>query len=46
MKIAMQIQAPPVVAYRKFVRDVGEWWNSSHTFSVRAKNLPRISSRG
>jgi hypothetical protein len=39
VKIAVHVQAPPAEAYRKFVRNVGDWWNSSHTFSGSAKNL-------
>lgn len=39
IKIPMHIQAPPAEAYRKFVRNVGDWWNSAHTFSGSAKNL-------
>jgi uncharacterized protein YndB with AHSA1/START domain len=39
VKIAVHVQAPPAEAYRKFVRNIGDWWNSSHTFSGSAKNL-------
>jgi len=39
IKIPLHIQAPPATAYQKFVRNVGDWWNSSHTFSGSAKNL-------
>jgi uncharacterized protein YndB with AHSA1/START domain len=39
IKVSMQIAAPPAEAYRKFVRNIGDWWNPSHTFSGSAKNL-------
>jgi hypothetical protein len=39
LKISMHVQAPPAEAYGKFVRNLGDWWNSSHTFSGSAKNL-------
>src|SRR5207245_116562 len=38
VKIAMHVGAPPAEAYRKFVRNVGDWWNPAHTFSGSAKN--------
>jgi uncharacterized protein YndB with AHSA1/START domain len=39
VKVAMTIKAPPADVYKKLVHDVGEWWNSAHTFSGSAKNL-------
>jgi len=39
VKIPLHIQAPPAVVYQKFIRNVGDWWSSSHTFSGSAKNL-------
>jgi hypothetical protein len=39
VKIAMHVGAPPADAYRKFMRNVGDWWNSAHTFSGSARNL-------
>jgi hypothetical protein len=39
IKIPLHLQATPATAYQKFVRNVGDWWNSSHTFSGSAKNL-------
>jgi uncharacterized protein YndB with AHSA1/START domain len=39
VKIVMHVAAPPAEAYRKFVRNVADWWNSAHTFSGSAKNL-------
>jgi uncharacterized protein YndB with AHSA1/START domain len=39
VKIVVHVQAPPAEAYRKFVRNIGDWWNSSHTFSGSAKSL-------
>ena len=35
----MILQAPTSDAYQKFVRNVGDWWDSGHTFSRDAKNL-------
>src|SRR5215467_6715751 len=39
VKVTVHVQASPADAYRKFVRNVGDWWNSSHTFSGSSKNL-------
>jgi uncharacterized protein YndB with AHSA1/START domain len=39
IKISLNIQAPPATVYQKFVSNVGDWWNSAHTFSGSAKNL-------
>jgi len=39
VKISMTIQAKPADVYRKLVHNVGDWWNSEHTFSGSAKNL-------
>ena len=39
LKIAVNIQAPPAEVFRKFVQNVGDWWNSSHTWSGDAHNL-------
>jgi len=39
VKIPLHIAAPPADVYRKFLRNVGDWWNSAHTFSGSAKNL-------
>jgi uncharacterized protein YndB with AHSA1/START domain len=33
------IQAAPEVVYRDLIRDVGQWWDSAHTFSGDAHNL-------
>ncbi len=33
------LRVPPTVAYQKFVRNVADWWDSSHTFSRDAGNL-------
>ena len=37
-KTSLTIQAPPAAVYQHFL-EVGNWWNSSHTFSGDAKNL-------
>jgi uncharacterized protein YndB with AHSA1/START domain len=39
VKIAQVIQAPPEDVYRRLVRNVGDWWNSDHTFSKNSHNL-------
>jgi uncharacterized protein YndB with AHSA1/START domain len=39
VKITVNIKAAPDEVYRKIVRNVGDWWNSEHTFSHDAHNL-------
>ena len=39
VKISSLIQAPPEEVYRRFVRNIGDWWNPEHTFSNNAHNL-------
>jgi uncharacterized protein YndB with AHSA1/START domain len=39
VKIALTIQASPDEIYRLLVGNVGDWWNSAHTFSGDAHNL-------
>ena len=39
VKTTLTIQATPSDVYKRLVRDVGEWWNSQHTFSGSAHNL-------
>ncbi len=39
VKTTLDINAVPDEVYRKLVRNVGEWWNSAHTFSHDAHNL-------
>jgi hypothetical protein len=39
VNIPLHIQAAPADVYRKFIRNIGDWWNSAHTFSGSAKNL-------
>lgn len=39
IKVTLQIQAAPADVYRKIVFNVGDWWNSQHTFSGNAHNL-------
>lgn len=39
VKVALTIKAAPADVYKKLVHDVGEWWNSAHTFSGSARNL-------
>jgi hypothetical protein len=37
-KVELSVQAPPLDVYRRLV-NVGDWWNSMHTFSGDAHNL-------
>jgi uncharacterized protein YndB with AHSA1/START domain len=39
VKVTLRIQAPPDDVYRRIIRSVGDWWNSSHTFSGSSRNL-------
>ena len=39
IKITTDIQAPPTEVYRKFVQNIGDWWNSAHSWSGDAHNL-------
>jgi uncharacterized protein YndB with AHSA1/START domain len=39
VKLAIAIQAPPQEVYRRLVHNVGDWWDSAHTFSGDAHNL-------
>lgn len=38
MQLKMELTATPIEVYRKLLQ-VGEWWESSHTFSGNAKNM-------
>jgi hypothetical protein len=38
-KVTLNIQALPEDVYRKLVRNIGDWWDPSHTFSGNAHNL-------
>jgi uncharacterized membrane protein len=39
IKVAVTIQAPPADVYHRLIHDVGDWWDSAHTFSGNAHNL-------
>ena len=39
IKITASIHAAPADVYKKLVHNVGDWWNSQHTFSGDAHNL-------
>jgi len=39
VKVTINVQASPDDVYRKLVRNVGDWWDSSHTFSGDSHNL-------
>lgn len=39
VKLEFNIQASPQDVYRRLVHNVGDWWNSMHTFSGDAHNL-------
>ena len=38
-KVTLNIQASPDDVYRKLIRNIGDWWDSGHTFSGNAHNL-------
>jgi len=39
VRTTVTIQAPPDDVYRKFIRNIGDWWNPDHTFSGNSHNL-------
>jgi uncharacterized protein YndB with AHSA1/START domain len=39
VKLSVTIQAPPPDVYARLLHNVGDWWNSAHTFSGDAHNL-------
>jgi uncharacterized protein YndB with AHSA1/START domain len=39
VKVTVQIQAAPKDVYRQLIHNVGDWWNSAHTYSGDAHNL-------
>src|ERR1035438_1724919 len=39
VKSTITIQAAPDAVYRALIRDVGQWWDSEHTFSGDSHNL-------
>jgi uncharacterized protein YndB with AHSA1/START domain len=39
VRTTLTIQAPPDDVYRKFIRNVGDWWSPDHTFSGDSHNL-------
>jgi uncharacterized protein YndB with AHSA1/START domain len=39
VKLTLAIQAPPEEVFRRLIRNVGEWWDSEHTFSGDSHNL-------
>lgn len=39
IKIVTSIHAAPADVYKKLIHNVGDWWNSQHTFSGDAHNL-------
>ncbi len=38
-ELTLNIQAPSDEVYRKLVRNIGDWWDASHTFSANPHNL-------
>lgn len=44
VRTTLQVKAAPDDVFRKFMHDIGDWWNSQHTFSGDAHNL-RIEDR-
>jgi len=39
VKVTVQIQAVPKEVYRQLIHNVGDWWNSAHTYSHDSHNL-------
>ncbi len=39
IKVTLNVHASPDEVYRKLVRNVGDWWDPSHTFSGNSHNL-------
>ena len=39
VKTTLIIKVPPEDVYRKFVHQIGDWWNPQHTFSGDSHNL-------
>src|SRR5258708_31018427 len=39
VKITVYIKATPDVVYSRIIHNVGDWWDSTHTFSGNAHNL-------
>ena len=39
VRTTVAIEAPPGDVYRNFIREIGEWWDPSHTFSGDSHNL-------
>jgi len=39
VRTTLTIQAPPDDVYRKFIRNVGEWWDAKHSYSGDSHNL-------
>ena len=39
VKITLRVQAPPEDVYRRLINNVGDWWNSEHTYSGNSHNL-------
>jgi len=37
--VKAELHASPTDVYRKFVQNIGDWWNSGHTWSGDAHNL-------
>ncbi len=39
VKITLHVHAAPEDVYRRLIQNVGDWWNSEHTYSGNAHNL-------
>lgn len=39
VRYSIKLQAPPALLYRSLIKDIGQWWDSAHTFSGSSKNL-------
>jgi len=39
VKITLRVQTPPDQVYSRLIHNVGDWWNSEHTYSGNSHNL-------
>lgn len=46
IRLTHEVRATPAEAYRVAVRDIGRWWDPSHTYSGKATNLSLVDRPG
>lgn len=46
VRIRREVPAKPAEAYRVAVREIGRWWDPSHTYSGKATNLSLVDRPG